>query len=131
MQGIAIRQTVRETGADARLRAARRLALGPAGQTVAALALAVLLSAAADFRHPAGVAAHLVAELLLAGLLALGVHELGHLVAGYLAGFEIAYLVLGPVKVEADERGLALGVNDSPDCYGAVVGTPERGAGLP
>lgn len=130
MQGLAVDRAALGTVADARLRAARRLLLGPAGQTVGALVLALLISAVADFRHPAGIAAHLVAELLLAGLLALGVHEMGHLLGGYLAGFEIAYLVIGPLKVEADEHGLATGINDSPDCYGSVVGMPAGGEDL-
>jgi hypothetical protein len=57
-------------------------------------------------------------------VIALLVHELGHLVAGLLVGFDFALFAFGPVLVDRSPAGgLQLSWNRTPDFWGGVAAT--------
>ena len=126
MQVATSRQMSQSDSVSASLRSLRRLLLGPAGQTVAAIVLPAFLAKVLGTGNIVGTFAYLVAEMMLAVLLLICVHEGGHLIAGHLVGFEFVYLVFGPLKIESTDRGIGLSVNDDRQRYGAVVGVPTR-----
>lgn len=76
-----------------------------------------------------------LAALAVAGLLVilavLAVHELGHALAGRLAGFDFHALIVGPLRCERRGGRLRLGLNRSLALAGGlVVMVPREGANL-
>ncbi len=68
---------------------------------------------------------------LLAALICLGVHELGHLAAGLAVGFRFYLFALGPLMIERDRGRLRLGWQRDPALFGGVAATvPVRLEGL-
>lgn len=61
--------------------------------------------------------------VLLAGWIALAVHELGHAIGGRLARFRFQLLVVGPLRVERDEATgrVTAGLNRELSLYGGVA----------
>ena len=57
-------------------------------------------------------------------ILVLAVHEFGHWVGGYIAGFRFFQFTLGPVKVVRTGQGLRLGVNDAWLPFASVCAAP-------
>lgn len=69
---------------------------------------------------------------VVAMIVALAVHELGHLIAGLAVGFQFSVFVIGPVLVERSPTGsIRVGWNRVPALFGGVAGTvPTRPEGL-
>lgn len=65
---------------------------------------------------------------LIAMLLVLLAHEVGHLVGGRLVGFRAFLLIVGPVRLERSERGWALQLNRSLGLYGGLAGSAATDA---
>lgn len=50
------------------------------------------------------------------------VHELGHIVGGWVAGYRFRHLVIGPLAIERDDDGLHVRLNRDLHHYGGQVG---------
>lgn len=66
-----------------------------------------------------------LAVVIILPLLFLGVllHELGHLVGGWIAGHRFAFLYVGPMALERQEGRLVWGWNKTPGFYGGMAGS--------
>jgi hypothetical protein len=69
---------------------------------------------------------------VVAVILTLAVHEIGHLVAGLVVGFRFTLLAIGPLLIERTASGkIRLAWNGAPALFGGAAGTiPTRREGL-
>jgi hypothetical protein len=74
-------------------------------------------------RYGALFPAFAAACVILSAWLALAIHELGHAIGGRLARFRFQLLVVGPLRVERDERTgrITVGLNRELSLYGGVA----------
>jgi hypothetical protein len=64
-------------------------------------------------------------------ILAMALHELGHVIGGLLAGFRFICLVAGPLRVIATAQGIRFGLNRNMDLAGGMATTlPMDGSNL-
>ena len=64
----------------------------------------------------------LIAVFIFAPCVAIFVHELGHVLAGWLVGFRFQLLVIGPLRLERGDSGsLRLRLNRDPALFGGVA----------
>jgi hypothetical protein len=69
-----------------------------------------------------------VGMLLLTVHAVIAVHELGHLLGGRLVGFRFRLLVVGPLRIVADDDRLRLGLNRNLIEYAGVAGSAPEDA---
>lgn len=68
-----------------------------------------------------------VARLVIVFLMESAAHEMGHLVAGRLAGFRLMRYISGPIKITGTDKGIHFGFNESWDQYaGSVICVPTH-----
>ena len=64
----------------------------------------------------------LIAVFIFAPCVALFVHELGHVLAGWLVGFRFQLFVIGPLRLERGDSGsVRLRLNRDPALFGGVA----------
>lgn len=68
----------------------------------------------------------LLVQLLLANLLVLTLHELGHLLMGLALGNQFALFVVGPLKMWAENGRTRIGLNKDFRLFGGVAATVPR-----
>lgn len=105
------------------------LALGAAGMVVGMrIGASIRAAGSSGLALDASQKALLLGFTIVALLLVLLVHELGHLLGGRLVGFRAFLLIVGPIRLERTGQGWSLHLNTDLSLFGGLAGSAPTDA---